>query len=105
MSDTETIWKQRVASWRASGETAETFSVGRGWSPKTLLWWSSRLQRHMTPPVVRVAQLVRSAEPAPREGSIVVEVLDARLRVTIEPGADRETVVMVLDRLASRADR
>ncbi len=105
MSDTETIWKQRVASWRASGATAETFSAGRGWSAKTLLWWSSRLQRRTPPPVVRVAQLVRSAEPARREGSIVVEALDARVRITIEPGADRETVIVVLDHLASRDDR
>lgn len=100
MSDTVETWKKRVASWRASGETAEEFSEGRPWSPKTLRWWSSRLGReHVPPPVVRVAQLVRaSGLPGERErgGSIVVEALDARLRITIEAGAERDTVAAVL---------
>jgi hypothetical protein len=51
-----------------------------------------------SPPVVRVAQLVRASLPAERDrgGSIVVEALDARLRITIEPGAERDTVAAVL---------
>lgn len=100
MSDTVETWKKRVASWRASGETAEAFSEGRPWSPKTLRWWSSRLRgaQVSTPPIVRVAQLVRASGPVEREraGSIVVEVLDAGLRITIEAGAERDTVAAVL---------
>ena len=108
MSDTVETWKQRVASWRASGRTAEEFSKGRPWSPKTLRWWASRLGRAsvaVPAPVVRVAQLVRSSAPVERErgGSIVVEALDARLRVTIEVGADRETVATVLAVLVPEA--
>jgi hypothetical protein len=107
MSDTVETWKKRVASWRASAETAEEFSEGRPWSPKTLRWWASRLGRPSTTtaPVVRVAQLVRSSVPVERErgGSIVVEALDARLRITIEIGADRETVVAVLGALVPEA--
>lgn len=101
MSDTVETWKKRVASWRASGETAEEFSEARPWSPKTLRWWSSRLGREGSSgaaPVVRIAQLVRSSAPLERErgGSIVVEALDARLRITIEVGAERDTVAAVL---------
>lgn len=107
MSDTVEIWKKRVASWRASGQTAEEFSEGRPWSPKTLRWWSSRLGRKTEPavPVVRVAQLVRSSVPVERErgGSIVVEALDARLRITIEVGAERDTVAVVLGALVPEA--
>ena len=110
MSDAAEIWKKRVASWRASGETAEGFSEGRPWSPKTLRWWASRLGRGrpqaMTAgPVVRVAQLVRSSAPVERErcGSIVVEALDARLRITIEVGAERDTVAAVLGMLVPEA--
>jgi len=103
MSDTVEIWKKRIASWRASGETAEAFSEGRPWSPKTLRWWSSRIGRgHVTSPaVVRVAQLVRASLPAERDrsGSIVVEALDTRLRITIEAGAERDTVAAVLSLL------
>jgi len=102
MSDTVETWKKRVASWRASGQTAEAFSEGRPWSPKTLRWWSSRLGREhaRTPPVIRVAQLVRSA-PAER-GAVVVEVLDARVRITVEAGAPAESVSAVLAILVPR---
>lgn len=108
MSDTVETWKKRVASWRASGQTAEEFSEGRPWSPKTLRWWSSRLGRKTAAPavpVVRVAQLVRASLPVERErgGSIVVEALDARLRITIEAGADRDTVSAVLGVLVPEA--
>jgi hypothetical protein len=108
MSDTVETWKKRVASWRASGETAEEFSEGRPWSPKTLRWYASRLRlppARTAAPVVRVAQLVRSTAPAERErgGSIVVEALEARLRITIEVGAERDTVAVVLGALVAGA--
>lgn len=108
MSDTKEIWKKRVASWRASGKTAEKYSAGRGWSAGTLLWWSSRLGREAAPPAVRIAQLVRS--PAPRSsgqsvGTIVIELLDARVRITVETGVDRSTVMAVLESLTSQVTR
>jgi len=110
MSDTVEIWKKRVASWRASGRTAGEFSEGRPWSPKTLRWWSSRLGRgHVpSPRIVRVAQLVRaSGVPVERErgGSIIVEALDARIRITIEAGAESDTVASVLRVLISTEAR
>lgn len=108
MPSTAETWKKRVASWRASGQTAEQFSEGRPWSPKTLRWWSSRLGREASSgaaPVVRVAQLVRTSAALERErgGSIVVETLDARLRITIEVGAERDTVAAVLGVLIPEA--
>jgi hypothetical protein len=105
MSDTVETWKKRVASWRASGQTAEEFSEGRAWSPKTLRWWSSRLRREgaSATPVVRIAQLVRS--PAVERGAIVVEALDARVRVTVEAGAPAETVAAVLGIVVPREAR
>jgi hypothetical protein len=106
MSDTVEIWKKRVASWRASGETAEEFSERRPWSPKTLRWWASRLGRDgakasAATPVIRVAQLVRSS-PAVERGAIVVEPLDTRVRITVEAGAPAETVAAVLEILMPR---
>lgn len=99
MSKKKAIWKKRVASWRASGETAKSYSAARGWSAGTLLWWSSRLGREAAPPAVRMAQLVRSAASHDREargGAIMVELLDARVRITINADADRDAVVTVL---------
>ena len=105
MSDTVETWKRRVASWRASGQTAGEFSEGRPWSPKTLQWWASRLRRERTDPspaapVVRVAQLVRA--PAAERGAVVVEVLDSRIRITVEAGATAATVAAVLEILVPR---
>lgn len=106
MSKTEETWKKRVAEWRVSGETAETFSAGRGWSPATLRWWSSRLSRDAAPPVVRMAKVIRPAAGGSGErAGVIVELLEARVRVTIDPGADRETVATVLELLTIRRAR
>ena len=71
----------------------------------TLRWWSSRLGREATPPVVRVAQLVRSPALTRHQaqvGTIVVELLDVRVRVTIDAGAVGEVVARIVELLASR---
>lgn len=97
MTSTAETWKKRVASWRASGQTADVFSRGQPWSPNTLRWWASRLRHEPSSapvPVVRIAQLMRA--PAGERGAIVIEARDARLRITVEPGAPAETVAAVL---------
>jgi hypothetical protein len=73
-----------------------------------LRWWSSKLAREepaATP--VRFAQFVRppAAGEAGGRGSIVVEMLDARVRVTADPWADRETLARVIDLVLRRAPR
>ena len=107
MADARTVWKQRIARWRASGERIEVFCAQHGLRVGTLKWWAWKLGREATPtPVVRVAHLVRSpaAETRhPRSGSIIIEALDARVRVTVEPGADRETLGMVLGVLGAKS--
>lgn len=107
MSDTATKWRQRVAGWRASGETAEIYSTGRGFTAGTLRWWASRLRREDTiaGPVVRLAQVVR-APPVQRDevprGTAVIELLDARVRITVASDTDRVVLAMVLDVLDRR---
>jgi len=59
-------------------------------------------------PAVRMVQLVRSPvphEPGETAGAIVVELLDARVRVTIDSGADLDAAVAVLELLTSRVVR
>jgi transposase len=96
MADARTIWKQRVRDWRASGESAERYAVGRGFAGSTLKWWASKLRKPNSTPIVRVAQLIRSGSDGHRRGAIVVEGLEGGVRITIEPGADRETITTVL---------
>lgn len=107
MSDTATKWRQRVAGWRASGETAETYSTGRRFTAGTLRYWASRLRREdgVAGPVVRLAQVVRAPstqrEEVPR-GTAVIELLDARVRITVASDTDRAVLAMVLDMLDRR---
>lgn len=105
MSDTATMWRQRVAGWRASGETAATYSTRHGFTTSSLRYWASRLRREqaITGPVVRLAQVVRTTptqrDEAPR-GAVVIELLDARVRITVASDTDRAMLAMVLELLA-----
>ena len=105
MADAHTIWKQRVRDWRASGESAERYAVGRGFAASTLKWWASKLREDHSTPIVRMAQVVRSGTDGHRRGTIVVERLDGGVRITIEPGADRETITTVLAIVAAPRSR
>lgn len=110
MSDTATMWRKRVAEWRASGETRGSVQHA-AWThdehPEVLVVLpSSRGQSRG--PVVRLAQLVRAPQ-VPRDevprGAVVIELLDVRARITIEQGTDRQTLATVLKLLDRRAGR
>ena len=107
MSDTATMWRKRVAAWRASGETAAAFSARKGFVANTLRHWSWRLRRETAAtPVVRLAQLVRSPEVMePARSLIVIEMLDARARITVETGVDRATLTTVVAVVDARGAR
>ncbi len=109
MADTTSSrWQQRVARWQASGETAEAFSAREGCAASTLRWWASKLRRQKPErPTVGMLQLVRvpsvASQPQPANGSaIIVELLEARARVTIEPGVDAATLATVFAALGVR---
>jgi hypothetical protein len=101
MLDARAKWTKRVSDWRTSGETAQAFAARRGFTARSLRRWSSRLKRDVAsapPAVVRLAQLVRSrtSESAPRHSSILIELLDMHVRITVEPGADREALALTV---------
>lgn len=104
MRHTKSAWRRLVASWRASGQTAEEFAAAHEITAATLRWWASRLKRDeptptTTAPLVRIAQVIRSPTPAARHGAVIVDVLDVRARVTVEAGVERETVDIVFGAL------
>jgi hypothetical protein len=78
---TESVWRERVAQWRASGKSADAFAEGRGFAGSTLRYWSSRLGPTAPSGFVRLVP----KPPAPTPG-LVVEVGDVRVRVV--PGFD-----------------
>lgn len=95
-------WQRHVARWRASGETAAAFAAREGIKVGTLRWWSSRLQRDAVAgpgqAPVSMVQLVRIPSKAGGAG-VVVDLMDVRARVMVEPGFDRETFALVLEML------
>ena len=103
MADTET-WRRRVASWRASGQTAAEYSARHGFAAATLHGWSSRLKREATvpdaptAPRVRLARVVRRVAPPvpPPRGEVVVDFPALGARVTVEASTRRETLQVVL---------
>lgn len=105
MADAAT-WKNRVAAWRASGQTAAEYSKQHGLTLSSLQRWSHRLRREAPEPApptaIRLARVERVAVPSgptppATVPGVVVEISGARVRV--ERGADAATVAMVLTAL------
>jgi len=103
--EAKTTWSKRVARWKASGETAAAFGAREGIKASTLRWWSSMLQREHTigaaSTSIRLVQLVRTPHES-RSSGVIVDLPDARARVIVESGFDRETLAAVLEMLGSR---
>ncbi|MBX3155293.1 MAG: IS66 family insertion sequence element accessory protein TnpB [Deltaproteobacteria bacterium] len=103
-STTTEIWAERVSAWRASGERAETFSRRGGYAASTLRWWASKLKREMaaarpTPATVQLARVLRTptaTAPEAHAPGLVLEVVDAGVRIAVEPGTDPAMLAMVL---------
>jgi len=73
LTSTETKWTERVAAWRASGQSAEEFAQHKGFKASTLKFWASRLRTSARRPTATSAaspRLVRLvARPASRPPS------------------------------------
>jgi hypothetical protein len=111
------IWQKRVSRWRESGKNAAEFAATGGFSPQTLKWWASRLNREVafqrrstvTDEAANV-QLVRvvSQQPAAvsergQSSGLALEVGIGRL--VIETGFDQATLAAVLEVLAGPGGR
>jgi hypothetical protein len=106
MAETSTtaVWVERVDAWRASGERAEVFSRRAGYAANTLRWWASKLKRELgaseSPPPqaeVRIARVVRASVAEVPAQPVVIEVVHAGVRISVEAGTDRAALAMVLE--------
>lgn len=101
MTGTETKWAERVADWKASGQTASAFCKGKDFSASGLRYWISRLGKGRSEPgaakpEVRLARVVRGARSGgAAETPILIEAGGARLGV--RRGFDPETLRAVLE--------
>jgi hypothetical protein len=105
MSDKTTMWRSRVAGWRASGQTAAVYAAEQGFTVGALRWWSSRLRREArraaaTPPI-RLARVDRRVDgdteaAMPRRGGLIIELHDVRARIAIDGRVDREALAAIV---------
>ena len=98
-------WESRVASWRASGLTSAEYCKGRGYSPKSLLWWSCQLRGKRAEPRskpggVRMARVIRSTPSKSAVTAMVLIELEGA-RIAVSSGANAETLRAVFDALRS----
>jgi hypothetical protein len=101
--DTREKWAERVAAWRASGETAPAFCEGKDYAPSTLRFWASRLgslQRREATPDIRIARVTRAPAVAEVDSPIVVEL--GRARVGVRRGFDPDVLRAVIEVLDGR---
>jgi len=82
----ERLWRGRVKSWEASGQSAPRFAEGKDFSASALLYWRRRLRGTSSAPTAGpcFAQVVpRGSAPvaAGSDGGIVVEVAGVSIRV------------------------
>ncbi len=118
MTDTKATWRERVESWRTSGETAAAFSTRHGFASSTLRWWASQLKREdpsptpvslVRPSTIRLARVVRSPysgeADSERRSAIAIELPTLGARVMVAAGVDRSTLELVLTTLGVGARR
>lgn len=113
MTKTDEKWLERIGQWRASGKTAEEFTVGQPYKASTLKWRAAELQRRSEggkpygkvggaePDSVRFARVVtRGRATAPHSvGGLVVEVSGAR--IVLSRGFDAELLTDVVRALGA----
>jgi len=100
---TQARWAERVAGWRASGQTAREYAETQGgFTAGGLRHWAYRLKKSGVESAPRSMQLVRVERPTPAPASspatLMVELGAARIHVPA--GFDPATLRAVLDALA-----
>ena len=100
---TRAKWAERIGEWRTSGLSAEDFAAGKDYEPASLRWAASQLQPERLPRASSASRSVpkerrrrRGAELSPTPPSEAPRFLPVRLRHRPEP-ALAEMIVEVGD--------
>jgi hypothetical protein len=91
--ESESVWQERVAAWRASGQTQKAFCEGKSYSRYSISDWARKFARRdnfgSSPRKVILTEVVRALERKPAEVFAIVAQRGS-LRVTLdarsEPG-------------------
>jgi len=80
MSSKRAVWRNRLAAWRASGQSVAAFCRSRGWSRAQFVYW----------------QRVFGAAAASREDALSLVPVVVNAQATPPPGAGFDTIEVVL---------
>ena len=109
-------WEAIIGAWKASGDTATTFSRKRGISVRALRWWRWRLNaiareeaevqkseasRKMVP--LNFLEVPVQSIPFHVDGDLLEVVLPSKLVVRVRPGFDDATLDALLNVLERRS--
>lgn len=101
-------WAERVASWRASGQSAAEFCRGRPYTKESLYAWSSSLKRKQVEANVRsakitLARVVRAPTPAHESRDLSVVVTTNRGQLELRGPLDAQMVQAMVAMLTSES--
>lgn len=102
MTRTESKWAERVADWRASGQSGADYARGREFKPSTLYWWSSRIGRDdvrgteregsTRAPSVRMVRVVAVSKPSTSGVTVRIGAAHVDVRAGFDATLLREVV-------------
>jgi hypothetical protein len=98
MTGTREQWRERIAQWRASGQTAREFATRRGLNASTLAHWAWRLGRESGSEAgSTVPRMIEVRAYPASDDRFEVEVGGRRVRVP--PSFDAESLRRLLSAL------
>ena len=108
MSETRDLWRDLVARWRSSGQTARDFAEHHGVKPSTLSGWAWRLKREEDgegerrgpQALAHVPTMIEVRTHTVAEGCFEIEVAGCRVRVP--PSFDDEALRRLMGVLEDR---
>ena len=104
-------WARWVKAWKRSGETAEEFATSRGLKPRTLTWWSWRLQKDVSSPKLDEPEALKLVAVEVERGAARTDATAAWELITARgdvlrayTGASCSDLVAVVHALTSRKE-
>ena len=76
--DKEALWAERIAMWKASGQSMRGFALHQGWPPRQIAYWKKRLlgMPEKTPTLIPVM-----VKPVQAHGTITLAARDWSLEL------------------------
>ena len=114
-NETEKRWAERVAEWRASGQTSTEFCEGRGFTAGGLRHWAYRLRKGgakttalaRSPAIrmLRVERVTNATASSTPVGAAALTIELGAARLAVPAGFDGATLRTVLEVLVATEGR